>query len=160
MPTLPRTSLSAIPSAIRVRRPVRRDLLPKLRVPMSAYVVDCGVYVDGERLPGRWSHDEAIAEVRRRDEGFVWIGLHEPDTEQITAIAETFGLHELAVEDAVTAKQRPKLERYDDSLFMVLKTVTYVAHDEPTTATELIKTGEVMAFVGPDFFFFLCYGDH
>ena len=64
-------------------------------------------------------------------EGFVWIGLHEPTEEQITAIAETFGLHELAVEDAVTANQRPKLERYDDSLFMVLKTVTYVGTTSP-----------------------------
>ncbi len=160
MPALPRTNLSAIRPALRPRRPQRADLLPKLRVPMSAYVVDCAVYVDGERLPGRWHHDDAIAEVRRRDEGFVWIGLHEPADDQITAIAQTFGLHELAVEDAVTAKQRPKLERYDDSLFMVIKTVSYVAHDEPTTATELIKTGEVMAFVGPDFIVTVRHGDH
>jgi magnesium transporter len=161
MPTLPRTPLAKSPlSAIRSRRPLRQDLLPKLRVPLSAYVVDCGVYVDGKRLSGRWTHDEAIAEVRRRDEGFVWIGLHEPDDDQLTAIAETYGLHELAVEDAVTAKQRPKLERYDDSLFMVLKTVSYVEHDEPTTATELIKTGEVMLFVGPDFVVTVRHGDH
>ena len=82
-------------------------------MPLSAYVVDCGVYVDGKRLDGRFTHDQAIDEVRRRGEGFVWIGLHEPTDEQITAIAETYGLHELAVEDAVTAKQRPKLERYE-----------------------------------------------
>ena len=129
-------------------------------MPLSAYVVDCGVYVDGKRLDGRFTHDKAIDEVRRRGEGFVWIGLHEPTDDQITAIAETYGLHELAVEDAVTAKQRPKLERYEDSLFMVLKTVTYVDHDEPTTATELIKTGEVMAFVGPDFIVTVRHGDH
>ena len=76
------------------------------------------------------------------------------------AIAETFGLHELAVEDAVTAHQRPKLERYDDTLFMVLKTVTYVGHDEPTTATEIVETGEVMVFVGPDFVVTVRHGDH
>ena len=99
--------------------------LPKLHVPISAYVVDCAVYVDGRRLPGRWTHDRALAEVRRRDDGFVWIGLHEPDEEQIKGIAEIFELHELAVEDAVHAHQRPKLERYDDTLFMVLKTVRY-----------------------------------
>src|SRR5262245_20838722 len=81
--------------------------LPKLRVPLSAYIVDCAIYVDGERLSGRWSHDAAIEEVRRRGEGFVWIGLHEPTDEQINGIAETFGLHELAVEDAVNAHQRP-----------------------------------------------------
>ncbi|MDT7551465.1 MAG: magnesium transporter, partial [Pseudonocardiales bacterium] len=135
MPALPKTPLSSIrPGLLSSRRPGRDNLLPKLRVPMSAYVVDCGVYVDGKRLAGRFTHDQAINEVRRRGEGFVWIGLHEPTDEQITAIAETYGLHELAVEDAVTAKQRPKLERYEDSLFMVLKTVTYVEHDEPTTA--------------------------
>jgi magnesium transporter len=155
-------ALSSIRPAIRAasRLGSRESLLPKLRVPMSAYVVDCGVYVDGKRLDGRWSHDDAIAEVRRREEGFVWIGLHEPTNDQINAIAETFGLHELAVEDAVTAKQRPKLERYDDSLFMVLKTVSYVGHAEPTTAAELVKTGEVMAFVGPDFVVTVRHGDH
>lgn len=163
-PALPRpvlhSPLAALRPVMRTRRHAATDLLPKLRVPMSAYVVDCAVYVDGERLEGRWSHDRAIAEVRRRDEGFVWIGLHEPDDEQITAIAETFGLHELAVEDAVTAKQRPKLERYDDSLFMVLKTVSYVNDVEPTAAVELIETGEVMAFVGSDFIVTVRHGDH
>ena len=158
MATLSKNTLSSIRPSL--RRPGRENLLPKLRVPLSAYVVDCAVYVDGQRLDGRFSHDQAIDEVRERGEGFVWIGLHEPTDDQITAIAETYGLHELAVEDAVTAKQRPKLERYEDSLFMVLKTVTYVEHDEPTTATELIKTGEVMAFVGPDFIVTVRHGEH
>ena len=157
-PGRPKKPLSAIRPSL--RRSGRESLRPMLRVPVSAYVVDCGVYVDGRRLEGRFTHDQAIEEVRRRGEGFVWIGLHEPTAVQITAIAETYGLHELAVEDAVTAKQRPKLERYEDSLFMVLKTVTYVAHNEPTTATELIKTGEVMAFVGPDFIVTVRHGDH
>src|SRR5947199_8862080 len=109
MVMLSKNALSSIrPSQLRARRPGRANLLP---APLSAYVVDCGVYVDGKRLAGRFTHDQAIDEVRRRGEGFVWIGLHEPSDEQITAIAETYGLHELAVEDAVTAKQRPKLER-------------------------------------------------
>jgi magnesium transporter len=135
-------------------------LRPQLRVPISAYVVDCAVYVDGLRLPGQWTHDRALAEVRRRGEGFVWIGLHEPDTEQITGIADVFGLHELAVEDAVHAHQRPKLERYDDTLFMVLKTVCYVGHGDPTTASEIVATGEVMVFVGADFVVTVRHGDH
>lgn len=151
-------ALSSIRPVIRARRAA--VALPKLHVPMSAYVVDCAVYIDGKRVAGRWTHDAAIAEVRRREEGFVWIGLHEPTDDQINAIAKTYGLHELAVEDAVTAKQRPKLERYDDSLFMVLKTVSYVGHAEPTTATELVKTGEVMAFVGADFVVTVRHGDH
>jgi len=135
-------------------------LLPKLRVPISAYVVDCAVYIDGRRLPGRFTHDRALAEVRRRGEGFVWIGLHEPDNEQITGIAEVFDLHELAVEDAVQAHQRPKLERYDDTLFMVLKTVCYVGHAQPTTAHEIVETGEVMVFVGEDFVITVRHGEH
>jgi magnesium transporter len=129
-------------------------------VPVSAYVVDCAVYVDGKRLPGRWSHTDAIAEVRRRGDGFVWIGLHEPDAEQIQGIAETFGLHELAVEDAVVAHQRPKLERYDDMLFTVLKTVHYVAHESPAAANEIVETGDIMAFLGKDFIVTVRHGDH
>jgi len=125
---------------------------PHITVPLSAYVVDCAVYVKGQRLPGRWSHDRAVREVRSRDDAFVWIGLHEPDDEQITGIADTFGLHELAVEDAVHAHNRPKLERYEDMLFAVFKTVCYVGHAPSSgTASELVETGEVMAFVGDDF---------
>ena len=142
-----------------IRRPVLPPVVPKLRVPVSAYVIDCAVYVDGVRLPGRWTHDGALAEVRRRDDGFVWIGLHEPDEEQLTDIAEAFDLHELAVEDAVHAHQRPKLERYDDMLFMVLKTVCYRGH-QPTADGEVVETGEVMAFVGPDFVITVRHGDH
>ncbi|WP_018684070.1 magnesium/cobalt transporter CorA [Actinokineospora enzanensis] len=133
---------------------------PPIPVPLSAYVVDCGVYVDGIRLPGRWTHVDAVAEVRRRGEGFVWIGLHEPDEEQIQGVAETFGLHELAVEDAVTAHQRPKLERYEDNLFMVLKTVRYVEHESPTTANEIVETGEIMAFLGADYVVTVRHGKH
>jgi magnesium transporter len=136
------------------------SLLPKLRVPLSAYVVDCAVYVDGRRLPGRWTHERALAEVRRRDDGFVWIGLHEPDEEQITGIADVFGLHELAVEDAVHAHQRPKLERYDDMLFMVVKTVCYLGNSQPTAEHEIVETGEVMAFVGADFVITVRHGEH
>jgi magnesium transporter len=133
---------------------------PHIPVPLSAYVVDCAVYVNGRRLPGRWSHDRAVREVRGRDDAFVWIGLHEPDAEQITGIADTFGLHELAVEDAVHAHNRPKLERYEGMLFAVFKTVCYVGHAQPTTAAELVETGEVMAFVGDDFVVTVRHGNH
>jgi magnesium transporter len=149
--------LPSIRPALRTReRPVTP--LPRLRVPLSAYVVDCAVYVDGVRLPGRFTHDRALAEVRRRGDGFVWIGLHEPDQEQITGIAEVFGLHELAVEDAVHAHQRPKLERYDETLFMVLKTVRYCGGE--TSALDVVETGEVMVFLGRDFVITVRHGDH
>jgi magnesium transporter len=133
------------------------SILPKFHIPLSAYVVDCAVYLDGVRLPGRFTHDRALTEVRRRGEGFVWIGLHEPAEEQITGIADVFGLHELAVEDAVHAHQRPKLERYDDTLFMVLKTVRYCGVE---SSQEVVETGEVMVFLGRDFVISVRHGDH
>nr|WP_246326644.1 magnesium and cobalt transport protein CorA [Actinomycetospora corticicola] len=127
---------------------------------MSAFVVDCAIYVDGRRVEGRWNPRDAIAEVRSRGEGFVWIGLHEPDAEQIEDIAEVFGLHPLAVEDAVHAHQRPKIERFDDMLFSVFKTMRYVAHASPTTANEIVESGELMCFVGRDFVVTVRHGQH
>ncbi|HVL85229.1 MAG TPA: magnesium and cobalt transport protein CorA [Pseudonocardia sp.] len=171
MPALSVPALASLRPAIRAAGSRARlsgrpaPVAPKLRGPLSEHIVDCAVYVDGFRLPGRWTHDAALAEVRRRDDGFVWIGLHEPDGDQITGIADAFGLHELAVEDAVHAHQRPKLERYDDTLFMVLKTVCYLGPAgqrpaEPTAAHEIVETGEIMAFVGRDFVVTVRHGNH
>jgi len=127
---------------------------------VPASVVDCAVYVDGHRLPGRWTHSAALAEVRERGEGFVWIGLYEPRADQIQGIAEAYGLHKLAVDDAVCAYQRPKLEQYEDTLFVVLKTVRHVAHESPTTANEIVETGEIMTFLGADFIVTVRHGEH
>ncbi|AJC56137.1 magnesium and cobalt transport protein CorA [Streptomyces sp. 769] len=116
----------------------------------NSAIVDCGVYRDGQRVRGHLAPGEAIAGVR--DEGgFVWIGLHEPTEAEFAGIAQEFGLHPLAVEDAVHAHQRPKLERYDDTLFTVFKTVHYVEHAELTSTSEVVETGEVMCFTGPNF---------
>ncbi|MEV0089408.1 magnesium/cobalt transporter CorA [Saccharopolyspora sp. NPDC003752] len=128
--------------------------------PVSAYVVDCAIYDDGRRVEGSWNHSDAIEEVRRRGSGFVWIGLHEPTEEQINGIAETFGLHELAVEDAVHAHQRPKLERYDNTLFMVLKTVRYTDTETRSATSEIVDTGELMVFLGRDFVITVRHGKH
>ena len=156
MPALP-----SLRSTSRGRRPRALDNGVHVpHVPLSAFVVDCAVYVDGKRLEGRWNHRQAIEEVRRREEGFVWVGLHEPDAEQIDDIAEVFGLHPLAVEDAVHAHQRPKIERYDDMLFSVFKTMRYVAHASPTTANEIVESGELMCFVGKDFVVTVRHGQH
>ncbi|ASO18561.1 magnesium transporter [Actinoalloteichus hoggarensis] len=123
-------------------------------------VVDCAVYVDGRRLPGRWTHAEAVDEVRSRRAGFVWIGLHEPTEDDIKGVAETFDLHELAVEDAVHAHQRPKLERYDDTLFMVLKTVRYLPERTAEQTGEVVAGGEMMVFLGRDFVVTVRHGSH
>ncbi|MDT5152457.1 MAG: magnesium transporter [Mycobacterium sp.] len=127
-------------------------------------MVDCGVYADGKRLPGKYTHAAALNKVRELEmdgvRAFVWVGLHEPDEHQMQAVADVFGLHELAVEDAVHAHQRPKLERYDNTLFLVLKTIMYVEHDSVAMAREIVETGEIMIFVGPDFVVTVRHGDH
>ena len=107
-------------------------------------IVDCGIYVDGVRDPARHDVDAALREARAR-EGFVWIGLHEPTQAEFDRVAEAFDLHPLAVEDAIHAHQRPKLERYGDSLFVVFKPARYV------DANEVVEIGQIMVFVGADF---------
>lgn len=96
----------------------------------------------------------------RSEGGFVWIGLHEPTEAEFAGIAREFELHPLAVEDAVHAHQRPKLERYDDTLFTVFKTIHYVKHAELTATSEVVETGEVMCFTGRDFVITVRHGGH
>ncbi|KUI04385.1 magnesium/cobalt transporter CorA [Mycobacterium sp. IS-3022] len=140
---------------------VNPDSIP---VPVARATVDCGIYCEGTRLAGKYTHAAAKGKVQELRGGgrdaFVWIGLHEPDDRQMQVIADEFGLHELAVEDAVHAHQRPKLERYDNTLFLVLKTVTYVEHESVAYAREIVETGEIMIFVGPDFVVTVRHGEH
>jgi magnesium transporter len=135
-----------------------------IHVPVARAMVDCGVYLDGQRLPGKYTHAGALAKARELEhqgkEAFVWIGLYEPDEHQMQTVADVFGLHELAVEDAVHAHQRPKLERYDKTLFLVLKTVKYVEHESVAKARQIVETGEIMIFVGADFVVTVRHGEH
>jgi magnesium transporter len=135
-----------------------------IHVPVARAMVDCGVYTQGTRLPGKYTptaaHDKVAELAAEGHDAFVWIGLHEPDQHQMETVADIFGLHELAVEDAVHAHQRPKLERYDQTLFLVLKTVSYVEHESVANAREIVETGEIMVFVGPDFVVTVRHGDH
>jgi magnesium transporter len=112
-------------------------------------IVDCAVYEDGERQAGELDLHEAY-EAGRNHNGdgrsrFVWIGLREPTPEEFESVRREFQLHELAVEDAIKAHQRPKIEVYDDTLFVVLKTAHY--HDD----TETVEIGEILLFVGDGF---------
>ncbi|HEX6074920.1 MAG TPA: magnesium/cobalt transporter CorA [Micromonosporaceae bacterium] len=142
-------------------------MLPRSHVPSSADaagdgrsgVVDCALYVDGARQPGQWSHADALARARERDNAFVWIGLHEPSPAEFADIAVTFRLHELAVEDAIKAFQRPKLERYEQVTFAVLRTARYLEHRELTESTDVVETGNVMLFLGPQFVISVRHGD-
>ena len=132
--------------------------------PPSETLVDCAVYAEGHRLPGKFSYAAALGKVHEIEflghEAFVWVGLREPDLAQMQDVADVFGLHPLAVEDAVCAHQRPKLERYDDTVFLVLKTVTYVPHESVVVARQIVETGEVMVFVGRDFVVTVRHGEH
>ncbi len=127
-------------------------------------LVDCAVYDDGHRLPGLLGCATALERVREIQllgrEAFVWVGLREPTTSEMQSVADVFDLHALAVEDAVSAHQRPKVERYDDTVFLVLKTVSYVPHESLTAARKIVETGEIMAFVGKDFVVTVRHGEH
>ncbi len=155
----------ALPPSLRpVRTKHTHPDAKSIHVPVARAMVDCAVYVDGKRLSGNYTHAAALNEVHSLEsegkDAFVWIGLLEPDEHQMQAVGDVFGLHELAVEDAVCAHPRPKLERYDRTLFLVLKTVNYVEHETVALAREIVETGEIMVFVGADFVVTVRHGEH
>ena len=115
-------------------------------------IVDSALYVDGQRREGRLALEDVPAACLRAG-AFVWLGLYEPTNEEFEAVRAAFGLHELAVEDAVKAHQRPKLEAYDDSLFLVLKTARYL------DAEERVEFGEILVFVGQSFIVHVRHGE-
>ncbi|MFD4181746.1 magnesium/cobalt transporter CorA [Rhodococcus sp. NPDC058514] len=112
--------------------------------PVEASVVNSAVYRDGARIETPSSLAEALRSLPD-ETSMAWIGMYRPDEEQLQAAAKQFGLHELAVEDAIVAHQRPKLERYGDTLFVVLRAARYL--DE----TERVDFGELHVFCGPTF---------
>jgi magnesium transporter len=149
-PPPPLPTLRPRPAGAPKSTPARREGDP--------VVVDCAVYVDGRRQ-APVAPEEALEEAVAQG-GFVWLGLYEPTEEELTEISGRYGLHPLAVEDAVYAHQRPKLEHYDEALFMVLKTARYVEHEELTSTSEVVDTGEVMVFVGSNYVITVRHGEH
>nr|WP_221203587.1 magnesium/cobalt transporter CorA [Modestobacter versicolor] len=147
-----------MPQVRRRPRPVGAPPPPVDARPGTDFIVDCAVYVDGRRQ-APVAYDEALHAAVEQD-GFVWLGLHEPTEAELAGVAAVYGLHPLAVEDAVEAHQRPKLDSYDDSLFMVLKTARYVEHDALTATSEVVNTGEVMVFLGSHYVITVRHGDH
>lgn len=115
-------------------------------------IVDKALYENGLRRPGELDLEQ-MYEACRTPECFAWIGLYEPSEEEFDSVRREFDLHELAVEDAVKAHQRPKLEIYGESLFLVLKSARYV--DE----TEEIELGEIQIFVGEGFIITVRHGE-
>ncbi|MGI8861079.1 MAG: magnesium/cobalt transporter CorA [Rubrobacteraceae bacterium] len=115
-------------------------------------IIDRAIYVEGQRKEAPDDLEDTY-EACRRMGGMAWIGLHEPSEEEFSTVAEEFELHPLAVEDAIEAHQRPKLERYGDITFVVLKPARYV--DE----TETVEFGEIHVFSGPDFVITIRHGE-
>jgi magnesium transporter len=114
-------------------------------------IVDCAVYEEGRRRDGRVDVSDARRACEAGD-GFAWIGLYEPTEEEFESVKREFDLHELAVEDAIKAHQRPKLEIYGDSLFLVLRTARYLEE------SETVEFGEVLLFIGEDFLISVRHG--
>ncbi|WP_159795332.1 magnesium and cobalt transport protein CorA [Puerhibacterium puerhi] len=162
-PTRPTTSLpaapsapSSLPSALRgVLRARRRpgDPVPGARTAPGRdaghdAVAAAAIYERGRRVSSHARVPETLHALRSRPDGadsLAWIGLDRPDADELTSLAAAFDLHPLAVEDAIQAHQRPKLERYGDTLFVVLRAARYV------DATESVEFGELHVFVGADF---------
>jgi magnesium transporter len=115
-------------------------------------IVDMALYENGLRRPGEVDLEQ-MYEACRRPEWFAWIGLFEPSEDEFDSVRREFNLHELAVEDAIKAHQRPKLEVYGDSLFIVLKSARYV--DE----AEEVQLGEIQVFVGEGFIITVRHGE-
>jgi magnesium transporter len=158
------TSLGSVGGLRKVARLARRrprvDLSHHARSPLGTSVVNCVTYKDGARIPVDGDLVDTVERVRKSRDGFVWLGLHEPSDHEFEGIADLFDLHPLAVEDAVEAHQRPKVERYGETLFAVFKTVCYVEHEELTATSEVVNTGEIMVFTGEDFVITVRHGSH
>ncbi|MBC7775706.1 MAG: magnesium/cobalt transporter CorA [Phycisphaerae bacterium] len=110
----------------------------------TSCIVKSAAYRDGRRIANVELCD--VSEVLKQTDRFVWIGLHEPTEEVLLQVQEEFGLHELAIEDAHRAHQRPKLETYGDTLFIVLRTAQINAQQQ-----HHIDFGETHFFVGSNF---------
>ncbi|HAM27510.1 MAG TPA: transporter [Microbacteriaceae bacterium] len=124
---------SAPPETPQVARPARPSLINDV------------IYENGCRVETLDSLNETFAKLEARPGAMAWIGLYRPTTAEITSLADQFGLHELAVEDAIVAHQRPKIERYGSTLFVVLRAARYL------DAKEEVEFGELHVFIGQNF---------
>ncbi|MDR6973206.1 magnesium and cobalt transport protein CorA [Leifsonia shinshuensis] len=138
MPFVTRTRRAEPPSASVARQ--QTDLAPGRRS-----MVDSAIYADGVRVASPTTLAETYTALDRTPGGVAWIGLYRPSEQELLSLSEEFNLHPLAIEDAIVAHQRPKLERYDTVLFVVLKAANYL------DAPEEVDFGELHLFVGRNF---------
>ncbi|MGW4704307.1 magnesium and cobalt transport protein CorA [Streptomyces sp. NPDC004285] len=136
------------------RRRAEPSPAPSSERPPSAEpsVVQSALYRDGRRVSSPITLADTFRQLREHPDGMAWIGLQRPTEEELHSLAAEFDLHELAVEDAMEAHQRPKLERYGDTLFVVLRAARYL------DAPEEVDFGELHVFVGPDFLITVRHG--
>ena len=141
--------LSALSTLTRRPRPEVRVVPPAPAgagaSPARSRVVDNAVYSDGRRVATPDSAADSRAELDLGEERLAWLGLYRPEPQELGELAELFDLPELAVEDAIKAHQRPKFERYGNTLFVVLKAARYL------DAAEEVEFGELHLFLGVDF---------
>ncbi|GAB2496102.1 magnesium and cobalt transport protein CorA [Promicromonospora xylanilytica] len=134
--------------ALRPRRAVDvvPDVGPRPAAPAPrSSMVAAAIYNDGIRTAAHDNLAETFSALRSRPGGMAWIGLERPDESELMSLAREFDLHPLAIEDAILAHQRPKIERYGDTLFVVLRAARYLDDAEE------VEFGELHVFVGPDF---------
>lgn len=120
--------------------------------------VDWALYRDGVRQPV--SDFDSACRQARDGGGFVWLGLHEPDERQLAELGTVFELHPLALEDASNSHQRPKLQRYDDTVFLALRTLAYTERADRDEGGDIVETGVIMVFVGAGFVITVRHGRH
>jgi magnesium transporter len=120
--------------------------------------VDWGHYIEGRRVTA----DDFGAAVDSAAEGggFVWLGLHEPSAEQLEQLGAIFGLHPLALEDAASPRQRPKIERHENDIFLAMRTLAYVDSVDREAGGDVVETGAIMVFVGEWFVITVRHGRH
>jgi magnesium transporter len=145
----PRAALSTLTrrprAAVPARLPDRPTVVPAT-VDRPSRVVDNAVYAGGRRIATPVTPAESHEWLTEGfDDRMVWLGLYRPDPGELGELAEQYGLPDLAVEDAIQAHQRPKFERYGDTLFVVLKAARYL------DAAEEVEFGELHLFLGKDF---------
>ena len=112
-------------------------------------IVNCALYTDGRRTANIQLKN--AGDILKQTEGFVWIGLHEPQEETLQLVQQEFGLHDLAIEDAHRAHQRPKVEIYGNSVFIVLRTAQINSEHH-------IEFGETHFFLGNNFIITVRHG--
>lgn len=141
----PRAAWRRQPEPPAAQRPEPQPPGPDSEAADRPSVVQATLYRDGRRVASPATLADTFRQLREHPDGMAWIGLHRPTESELHSLAGEFDLHELAVEDALEAHQRPKLERYGDTLFVVLRAARYL------DAQEEVDFGELHIFVGRDF---------